>query len=143
MALQFSRIQTVMIRKSIKTQITETVLAQLPSDRNNYGDMTVDMVESLWWTTRRQERGLRLTDEGYFSFRLANLECYEYPLPKSSGESGYKLIMELNKKLQCPYFLGAKNSAKEPYIKVYDAEIAMSISLYGGIIEYLESVQTR
>lgn len=127
-------------RKSTKRLITEAVLAQLPAQ-----DSTVDEVIFQWWMTGRQD-GLRLTQMGDTAFRLAEIEFFNCPAEKLPPGSWYNFLIDMNKKMKCPYFLGStKEEGKkaEAYLRIYDSKIAMMLTLYGNLQEYLESIKVR
>ena len=54
-------------------------------------------------------------------------------------------IEELNKKIKCPYYMGVNKDGKKsfPYIRFYDSKIAMMVSLYGNVNEYLDSIKVK
>ena len=127
-------------RKSHKRFITEAVLAQLYN-----GDYKFDDVVFKWWMTGRGD-GLRLTDLGDTTFRLAGIEFYDCPAGKIQPGSWYSFLIELNKKIKCPYYLNVnkfENKKAEPYIRLYDSKVAMMMTLYGDIESYLESIKVR
>lgn len=130
-------------RKSIKQQITEAVLAEIPKSHRIYHELPIEDVIFKWWVTGRQD-GLRLTDEGLTAFQLADIEFYDYEF-RQDGQSYHSFILELNKKIKCPYYLGVnkKDKSKSFYIRLYDSKIAMVLSLYGNLKEYLESINLR
>lgn len=130
-------------RKSTKQLITEAVLAEIPKSHRIYHSLPIDDVIFKWWQTGRQE-GLRLTDEGVTAFQLANIEFYDYEFSQD-GQSYHNFILDLNKKIKCPYYLGAnkKGSNKLFYIRLYDSKIAMMLNLYGNLKEYLNSVKVK
>ena len=45
--------------------------------------------------------------------------------------------------MKCPYYIGLniKNNKKAPFIRIYDNKIAMLVTLYGEIQNYLDSLQ--
>lgn len=115
-------------------------MAQLPKQ-----DSTVDEVIFQWWMTGRQN-GLRLTATGDMAFRLAEIEYFNCPAEKLPPGSWYNFLVELNKKLKCPYFLGSRmddNKLSAPYLRIYDSKIAMMLALYGTLESYLESITVR
>lgn len=139
-------------RKSLKQRITEAVLAELPNNINPHSGETVDKLMFTWWATGRQgKEGLRLSDVGHTAFKLAQIEYYDYPLrtANDANQNWNTFLLEMNRKLKCPYYLGVHNSPevdtkhKQPYIRLYDSKIAMMIGLYGTLAEYLESVKIR
>lgn len=129
--------------KSQKHRITEAVLAEIPKSHRIYHEMPVEQVIFKWWFTGRQE-GLRLTEEGVTAFQLADIEFYDHEF-KQDGQSYHNFILALNKKIKCPYYIGAskKGSEKFFYIRLYDSKIAMMIKLYGTLQEYLDSVKEK
>lgn len=132
-----------MNKKSLKEIITEAVQTQLPStalDRT----ATPDSILTKWWASGRQE-GLRLTEWGDMNFRLAEIEFYQTDFKLREGTSHHAYLLELNKKIKCPYYLGVnkENKNKQTYIRFYDSKIAMMVNLYGSLNDYLDSIKVR
>lgn len=130
-------------RKSLKEVITEAVLAEIPKSHRIYHELPLDQIIFKWWFTGRQE-GLRLTDEGVTAFHLAEIAFYDYEF-KQDGQSYHSFILELNKKIKCPYYLGVnkKDKTKSFYIRLYDSKIAMMLGLYGNLQEYLTATKVK
>ena len=120
----------------MKRVITAAVLEQLPVQF-----ATIDQVIAKWWMTNRQS-GLRLTDTGDQAFRLASIEFFSCPLGPTDPGGYYLFLIEVNRKVKCPYFLGVTKveGKNEPYIRIYDSKIAMLIGIYGNLRSYLESI---
>jgi len=131
----------MMPRKSIKQIITETVLRELPENQNPYSELTVEQLLFKWWFTGRQD-GLRLTEDGMIAFRLAQIAEYEIDF-KVGKKSYYESMIELSRKIKCPYYLNVNKVTKTPYIRLYDSKIVMMVNLYGGLQEYLNSARIR
>lgn len=131
-------------RKTLKETITEVVLAQLPDSLIQEKNSSVDKLLFKWWMTGRQD-SLRLTDVGDLAFRTAEIEFYQYELKIQPETQYHAYILELNKKIKCPYFMGVNKEGKKsfPYIRFYDSKIAMMISLYGNVNEYLNSIKVK
>lgn len=130
-------------RKSHKLIITEAVLAELPNSQQV--DSTADGLMMRIWMSGRQD-GLRLTEYGDFIFRMAEIEYYQSVFKLREGTSEHAYVMEINKKIKCPFYLGVnkiEGKKKQPYIRLYDSKIAMMIELYGDIVSYLDSVKVR
>jgi hypothetical protein len=129
--------------KISKRNLTEIILKNIPAHLNYdlSGRYDADHFISKWWYTGRRE-GLRLTDEGDLAFRLAEIEYYEYPVGQVNYNY-YGFLLDLNKKIDCPYFLGLNSSKPkaEPIIRLYDSKVAVMVSLYGTLMEYLENVR--
>lgn len=130
-------------RKSLKQIITEAVLAELPT---NYSvDSDADKLMVRIWASGRQD-GLRLTEYGDLLFKMADIEYYQCDFKVREGMSDHAYIMEINKKIKCPFYLGVNKTEgkkKKPYIRLYDSKIAMLIELYGNIVSYLDSVKVK
>jgi len=126
---------------SIKEKITEVVINELPDHlKIPHKDAMI-----AWWMNIRKEGGLRLTAGGDLAFRTAQIEFYECAFFLDREDPAQKIILEMNKKLKCPYYLGVnKNNERQktPYIRLYDSKIAMLIELYGTVQEYLKSIRT-
>ena len=128
-----------------KRQLIEVVLNNIP-DKINYtlgGRIGVEDLYTKWFYTGRNE-GYRLTEIGDQAFRLAEIEFYEIPV--GNIEFGhYEFLLELNKKIRCPFYLSVKRSTVlnrdvyniHPIIRIYDSEVAMMIGLYGSLLDYL------
>ena len=129
--------------KCVKQIITEAVLAEIPKSHRIYHELPIDSVMFKWWFTGRQE-GLRLTDEGVTAFQLADIAFYDYEF-KQDGKSYHSFIIELNKKIKCPYYIGVnkQDKTKSFYLRVYDSKIAMMLGLYGNLQEYLTSIKVK
>ena len=127
-------------RKSNKRIITEAILAELPGI-----DKSINTIMFDWWMSGNAGEGLRLTPAGDKAFREAEIEYYQCEI-KILGASYYGFMVELSKKIKCPYFLGTEKIEGEkakPYIRLYDSKIAMMMTLYGDIRSYLDSIKVR
>jgi hypothetical protein len=131
-----------MTKQSYKEQITQSVLEQLDDVHS-----TFDSSYKSWWQNPRRDGGLRLTQAGDLSFRLAGLQFYDHTIDPSAwkGKSYYQFVMDLERKIKCPYYVSAGNSKAEhkPYIRLYDDRISMMLNLYGDLASYLDSVKVR
>jgi hypothetical protein len=129
-----------MTNQTYKEKITQTVLDQL--EGNNW---TFDEALKKWWMTSRSSTGLRLTPIGDLEFNYAKIEYHDFVLSNSIKKSYYSFILELNKKIKCPYFIGVNKSNNEtkPFIRLYDSRVTMMLSLYGDIDSYLKSIKTH
>lgn len=127
-------------KKSVKQRITEAVAIELQGSSEHGLDLAE--LQLKWWMTGRQE-GLRLTDIGDVTFQLAEIENFTYNVARIPEGSWYTFLLELNRKIKCPYYLGVNKLAdkkNEPFIRLYDSKIAMLVSLYGTLNDYLESI---
>lgn len=132
-----------MTKLSYKELVTHQIIKELDIDGPTW---TQEEAMKKWWMVQRPDGGLRLTDIGDLSFRYAKIEFYNYDFViDSSGGGWHSYLLELNKKLKCPYYIGVNKveDSKKPFIRLYDSKIAMLVSLYGNISEYLKSVKVR
>lgn len=135
-----------MSKLTYKELVTEAVLKQLPES-----GMEMSHADAMkkWWMNFRREGGLRLSELGDLSFRLAEIEFYQYEFnPKElvAGNTFHVAMMELDKKIQCPYYMGVDKTDKKknkPFIRFYDSKIAIMVSLYGDVTGYLNSIKIR
>jgi hypothetical protein len=130
--------------QSNKTKITQYVLDNL-QNVDRYKSHTVDKVFLRWWMTGRSSEGMRITDEGKVVFEMAGITHYDIEL-KFSKDKKFKpqhFIIQCNKKIKCPYYLGLKleDKTKIPFVRLYDNKIAVLVALYGDLMEYLENVK--
>ena len=130
--------------KSLKYVITEAVAKELPDAFREERETPIDNLLFKWWQTGRSD-GLRLTDYGDLAFRMAEIEFYQYDLQAIKSVNYHSWVMDLNKKIKCPYFMGVNKDGKKnkPFIRFYDSKIAMMVSLYGNVNEYLDSIKVK
>ncbi len=131
-----------MTTPSYKKQITTKVIEQLPEAMRMF---TVDECMRRWWQTGSSGTALRLSEMGDTMFRVAEIEFYQYDFSVKLDEGWHGYILDMSKKLKCPYYLGVvkeQGKKNKPYIRLYDSKIAMMVSLYGNIDDYLKSVKT-
>jgi hypothetical protein len=130
-------------KKSLKEIITEAVQGQLPAIAHDRVS-TVDSILTKWWASGRQD-GLRLTEWGDMNFRIAEIEFYQADFKLREGTSHHAYLLELNKKIKCPYYLGVnkESKSKQTYIRFYDSKIAMMVELYGSLNAYLDSIKVK
>lgn len=131
-----------MSKPSYKEQITVKVIEQLPEAMRMF---TPDECLRRWWQTGSSGTALRLSEMGDTMFRVAEIEFYQYDFDVKLEEGWHGYILDMSKKLKCPYYLGVtkqQGKKNKPYIRLYDSKIAMMVSLYGNIDDYLKSVRT-
>lgn len=128
-----------MTKLTYKEQITQTVLDQLEGNL-----WTFDNAMKKWWQNPRRDGGLRLSPSGDLEFRSAGIEFSDHVI-KKIGKSYYGFVVDLSKKIKCPYYIDVSKSdtGNVPYIRLYDSRIAMMLTLYGDLESYLDSVKVR
>jgi hypothetical protein len=128
-----------MTKPSNKDRITQKVCEQI-----NDNTLSLEQAYKLWWQNPRRDGGLRLTQLGDLSFRLAGLEYHDHTV-KTKDTSYYNFILDLDKKIKCPYYIDVNKSTEgsKPYLRLYDDRISMMLNLYGDLDSYLKSVKVR
>jgi hypothetical protein len=128
-----------MTKLTYKEQITKTVLEQLDDST-----LTFEYAIKSWWQNPRRDGAMRLTQIGDIQFRHANLEYHDHPM-NTKEKSYYQFMMELSKKIKCPYYIDVTVGEKghKPYIRLYDDRISMMLNLYGDLDSYLKSVRIK
>jgi hypothetical protein len=119
----------------------EIVKRVLEVDGQDATDEKVEQAMQTWWENSRQTGGLGLSVIGDQSFRQAGLTYNDYHMGPANYLSNVGSIIRLNRKMISPYYLYFASSQK--YIRIYDSRIAVLITLYGGINNYLESLLDR
>lgn len=128
-----------------KLKITELVLNQIPKNLNYdlSGRLSANDLLTKWWFTGRSG-GLRLTERGDQAFKLAEIEFYDYEIPTEKISTTYhSFVLQLSKKINCPYYLDVNTKKGKFIIRLYDSRIAMMVSLYGNLKDYLESIRIK
>lgn len=122
---------------SRKKQITK-ILTQALAEKKILLDGQNVMVKI--WMSGRQDRGMRLTDEGMVLFGKAELQHYDYPLGDLKDYPLLKFRLDVSKHIDCPYYFWQKQGPKsrEAYIRVYDHKVATVLSLYGDLASFLQ-----
>ena len=129
-----------MTKLTYKEQITKTVLEQLDDST-----LTFEYAMKSWWQNPRRDGSLRLNQIGDIQFRHANLEFHDHDMKVGKDKSYYQFMMELSKKIKCPYYIDVTPTDKghKPFIRLYDDRISMMLNLYGDLDSYLKSVRTK
>ena len=110
-----------------KQQLTQQLLNQLPSDDRPSFEQAINS----WWQDPRDDGGLRLSISGYDAFKFLAIEQYEFEFLKVLSPS---LLMTLNRKLDCPYYIKA---GKTPRLIMFGSQQAMMYAMYGNLEKFL------
>jgi hypothetical protein len=125
-----------------KTVITQAVLREITTPTMDHG-LPIDRVVFSWWRGGRNSTSLRLSDQGFQAFCTAGIAFYEFPLitdhTKISITNPSKFVLELGRKIKCPFYVMKSSEKKQLVIRIYDDQIAVIMTLYGSLQEYLES----
>jgi len=128
-----------------KHKITKSVLAVLKEGNfTQYKDVNVDSALSDWWSSKRYGRSLALNETGYNAFMTAGIESYEcdfFIRTPLKIELTPKLLLEVGKRMPSPFWIDWVTvvRAKYPKVHVFDGKLAMTINLYGTVMDYIQS----
>lgn len=114
-----------------KSEITQKIIET--SDRLDKFDL--DSALKTWYQNIRSNGGLRLTTYGYKILRSLEIESWSWPWPEQKGYIDKKLLLDMDRKLQYPYYINAKTRE----IVFFSSREAMMATLYGDIKKWLEN----
>lgn len=123
-----------------KEKITKLVLAQL-QHLDVYKNISHEKIAKSWWLSGINNGNLRLTDIGKKAFEHADITHYEFSYDFKQISNWYQFFVKAAQKFRCPFYIGIKRD--KPFVRVYDNKIAMMITLYGNIEDYLESIKEK
>ena len=104
-----------------KQQLTQQLLNQLPADDRP----SFEWALKSWWQDLRDDGGLRLSISGLDVFKILKIEQHEFEFSRALSPG---LLMTLNRKLDCPYYLkGGKNTK----LVLFGSEQAVMYAMYG------------
>ena len=110
-----------------RSQLTQQLLNQLPADDRP----SFEWALKSWWQDLRDDGGLRLSISGYDTFKFLSIEQYEFDFTKVLSPS---LLMTLNRKLDCPYYI---KIGKTPRLTMFGSQQAMMYAIYGDLEKFL------
>jgi hypothetical protein len=114
-----------------KLNLTQQLLNQLPADDRP----SFEWALKSWWQDLRDDGGLRLSISGYDVFKFLSIEQYEFDFTKVLSPS---LLMTLNRKLDCPYYLKA---GKTPKLIIFGSQQAIMYAMYGDLEKFLRYLE--
>ena len=119
-----------------KKKLTEELVNQLDPELG----YTVKRSIHTWWFNIRNNGGMRLTTAGYRAFcDELDLTHYEFPI-NDPHAFNQQLILEMDSKLQMPYYISATKGIPKKII-FFGSKEAVMINLYGDLKKYLDNYQ--
>ena len=116
-----------------KFALTRELLKHLKHD-----SITFEAARSMWWYNLRQDGGLRLTTLGYLALvNDVELVYYRYEL-KKTDVFNTRTIIELDKKLQMPYYIMA-DRGYATHIIFFGSKEAMCAKLFDNLDRFLSN----
>jgi hypothetical protein len=119
-----------------KKQLTHDLVQQLDPELG----ITEKVAMSTWWHNTRPKGGMRLTSTGYAVFsKDLDLAQYSFDLDDPYVLNG-AMILEMDQKLQMPYYILAKRSGTWKII-LFGSSEALVATLYGDFKRWLDHYQ--
>ncbi len=97
-------------------------------------DYDVDDALRSWYVNIRPTGGLRLTGIGYTVLKTLELESWHVDLTMNKPMMSKKLLLELDHKLQWPYYI----DVKKKQLIFFSRREAMLATLYGDLQTFLK-----
>lgn len=97
--------------------------------------ITLEVALVSWWVNIRAVGGLRLSKHGYLSFQSAEIESWTVEMKDIRSAMSKRLLLDLDRKLQFPYYIDYKNKS----IVFYSSKEAMLAQLYGDIPTFVKN----
>ena len=117
-----------------KKKLTEELVNQLDPELG----YTVKRSIHTWWFNIRNNGGMRLTTAGYRAFcDELDLTHYEFPI-NDPHAFNQQLILEMDSKLQMPYYIHAVKGIPKKVI-FFGSKEAMVTNLYGDLKKFLDN----
>lgn len=113
-----------------KTDLTQAIIDQLPADSG----VTLEFAMTHWWVNIRSTGGLRLTELGYRV--LTDLGINSYSVDVDPMKFDRWMILNLDRKMQAPYYIIAKKKIPQRII-MFNSREAMMAGLYGDLEKFL------
>jgi hypothetical protein len=125
-----------------KLDIVQRLLVDIPDALREPEDRAM----KTWWANIRPQGGLRLTQHGYhIMHEVLQLESWQMDLSDDAaralpGRMTKKIILDLDRKLQWPYYLDFKVRKKKKRIVFFGSREAMMAAMYGDLERWLASL---
>jgi hypothetical protein len=117
-----------------KKQLTQELVALLPESHG----ATVDTAMKTWWFNLRKKGGLRLTKTGHDAFKQdLDLSHYEFTVD-DPGNFTQHLILDLDRKMQMPYYIHAVKGVPKKVI-FFGSQEAVMVNLYGDLKKFIDN----
>ena len=121
-----------------RLEIVQRLMPQVPDELQQ----TTEAAMRTWWANIRRVGGMRLTDLGYQMLHdVLKLESWELDLRDHERVVFTKrLILDLDHKLEWPYFIEVNMKKKRRRIVFFGSREAMMATMYGDIERWLASL---
>jgi len=126
-----------------KLDIVQRLLVDIPDTLREPEDRAM----ITWWANIRRDGGLRLTTHGYqIMHDVLKLESWILDLSDSNDTRSSrsritkKIILDLDRKLEWPYYLDFNARKKRRRIVFFGSREAMMAAMYGDLERWLASL---
>ena len=121
-----------------KLELVRHLMPQVPMKYQQ----SVESALKTWWVNIRQDGGMRLTGLGYEILHdVLELESWELDLADQEQQIFTKrLILDLDRKLEWPYYIEANMRHKRRRIVFFSSQEAMMATMYGDLERWLASI---
>ena len=126
-----------------KLDIVQRLLVDIPNALREPEDRAM----KTWWANIRPQGGLRLTQHGYhIMHEVLQLESWTLELSEDNDARGFrsrmtkKIILDLDRKLEWPYYLDFNARKKRRRIVFFGSREAMMATMYGDLERWLASL---
>ena len=117
-----------------KLDIVQRLLADIPDPHRESESQAM----ITWWANIRRDGGLRLTQHGYqIMHRVLGLESWTLDLSNGIKK---KIVLDLDRKLEWPYYLDFNARKKTRRIVFFGSREAMMATMYGDLESWLASL---
>ena len=117
-----------------KKKLTEQLVQQLDADSG----ITAKQAMNTWWFNLRKKGGLRLTKTGHDFFKQdLDLSHYEFTVD-DPGNFTQHLILDLDRKMQMPYYIHAVKGVPKKVI-FFGSQEAVMVNLYGDLKKFIDN----
>ena len=114
-----------------KQQLTRLLIDRLGLEEQ----ISLDQAMSSWWCNIRETGGMRLTTTGHDTLSKI-LDIEHYTIEIDQKKFNRRTLLDLDKKLECPYYLVASKGRVTSLI-LYGSREAVLANLYGDISRFL------
>jgi len=126
-----------------KLDIVQRLLVDIPDSLREPEDRAM----KTWWANIRPQGGLRLTEHGYYIMHdVLELKSWQMDLLDTASSQTLrsrvtkKIILDLDRKLEWPYYLDFNVRKKKKRIVFFGSREAMMATMYGDLERWLASL---
>jgi len=103
---------------------------------------SIESAMKTWWVNIRRNGGMRLTPLGYEMMHdVLKIESWELDVTdRVERVFTKKIILELDRKLEWPYYIDVNVKRKRRHIIFFGSREAMMVTMYGDLERWLASL---